>query len=76
MVGSSLTFVLYSCVQRPTQVKIRAQDLDGKRMEVAFEGWPARIFQHEFDHLQVVSLFRGLYAAPLNLSGLLIVDMS
>ena len=42
-----------SCLQRPTQIKIRAQDVSGKRMEVTFEGWEARIFQHEFDHLQV-----------------------
>ena len=35
------------------QIKIRAQDLSGERMDVTFEGWQARIFQHEFDHLQV-----------------------
>ena len=48
-----LKFIHICSVQRPTQIKIRAQDLSGERMDVTFEGWQARIFQHEFDHLQV-----------------------
>jgi peptide deformylase len=39
-------------VQRPTRVKVRAQDLAGKRFTFALSGFPARIFQHEYDHLQ------------------------
>jgi peptide deformylase len=30
---------------------LRATDLDGERYEIETTGWLARIFQHEFDHL-------------------------
>jgi len=30
---------------------LRATDLDGRPYEIEAEGWLARIFQHEFDHL-------------------------
>eukprot|EP00472_Partenskyella_glossopodia_P009378 CAMPEP_0197536852 /NCGR_PEP_ID=MMETSP1318-20131121/55064_1 /TAXON_ID=552666 /ORGANISM="Partenskyella glossopodia, Strain RCC365" /LENGTH=287 /DNA_ID=CAMNT_0043094863 /DNA_START=159 /DNA_END=1022 /DNA_ORIENTATION=- len=39
-------------VERPTKVKIRAQDVNGKDVEFELEGFTARVFQHEFDHLQ------------------------
>lgn len=42
-----------SILQRPTSVKIKAQDLQGAKMNVTLTGWQARIFQHEYDHLQV-----------------------
>ena len=40
---------------------LRAVDLDQKPFEVRAEGWLARIFQHEFDHLDGI-----LYADRLN----------
>lgn len=43
---------IYGDVTRPTRVKVRAQDLTGKRFTFALSGFPARIFQHEYDHLQ------------------------
>jgi peptide deformylase len=33
---------------------LRAVDLDQKPFEIRAEGWLARIFQHEFDHLDGV----------------------
>lgn len=39
-------------VRRHEWVKIEATRLNGKKFKVRFEGWVARIFQHEFDHLQ------------------------
>lgn len=33
---------------------LRATDLDGEQFEVKAEGWLARIFQHEYDHLDGV----------------------
>ncbi|MDH6181110.1 peptide deformylase [Microbacteriaceae bacterium SG_E_30_P1] len=33
---------------------LRATDLDGERYEVLADGWLARIFQHEYDHLDGV----------------------
>jgi peptide deformylase len=38
--------------QRPRAVKVRYQDAGGATKELELSGWPARIFQHEFDHLQ------------------------
>ena len=37
--------------QRAYRVKVRAQDLTGQPLTLT--DWRARIFQHEFDHLQV-----------------------
>ena len=38
-------------VTRPDGVVIRYQDLSGKPIELALQGFPARIFLHEYDHL-------------------------
>lgn len=40
-------------VKRPTGVKIKARGLNGEKIELKLNGLVARIFQHEFDHLQV-----------------------
>lgn len=40
-------------MQRPYKVKVRAQDVKGGTLMLTLEGWQARIFQHEYDHLQV-----------------------
>lgn len=39
-------------VRRNEWVKVEAQRLNGKKFKVKYEGWKARIFQHEYDHLQ------------------------
>lgn len=39
-------------MQRPSKVRVAAQDLTGKRFVINIAGFPARIFQHEYDHLQ------------------------
>lgn len=39
-------------VRRHEWVKVEANRLNGKKFKVRYEGWIARIFQHEFDHLQ------------------------
>eukprot|EP00527_Entomoneis_sp_CCMP2396_P005717 CAMPEP_0198148310 /NCGR_PEP_ID=MMETSP1443-20131203/40868_1 /TAXON_ID=186043 /ORGANISM="Entomoneis sp., Strain CCMP2396" /LENGTH=230 /DNA_ID=CAMNT_0043812965 /DNA_START=157 /DNA_END=849 /DNA_ORIENTATION=- len=38
-------------VERPKWIKVEAQNLKGKLMKKKFTGWEARIFQHEYDHL-------------------------
>jgi peptide deformylase len=38
-------------VDRPTSIMVRAVDLEGKPMEINAEGWLARVFCHEIDHL-------------------------
>lgn len=38
-------------VPRATRVRLSGTDADGRPLELALEGWPARIAQHECDHL-------------------------
>ncbi len=47
-----LSFSGYQAVRRRwLDITARWQDEDGKRHEERMHGWPARIFQHETDHL-------------------------
>ncbi|KAL3504161.1 hypothetical protein ACH5RR_034002 [Cinchona calisaya] len=48
---------IYADVDRPDAVKIDAQDITGQRFEFNLTGLPARVFQHEFDHLQGILFF-------------------
>ena len=48
-------------LRRSERAVLSALDLDGKPFEVDAEGWLARIFQHEFDHLNGI-----LYADRLD----------
>jgi peptide deformylase len=41
-------------VERPAQVRARAQDATGKDLEIEAEGLEARVIQHEIDHLNGV----------------------
>jgi peptide deformylase len=38
-------------VERPVAVRVHAQDLAGEGFEVEMSGHPARVIQHEIDHL-------------------------
>ena len=40
----------YEEVERPSEVKVRFMDLDGKTQEVAADGLLATVLQHEIDH--------------------------
>ena len=40
-------------VQRPKSIRIDAQDIKGKKFSINLKEWQARIFQHEYDHLEV-----------------------
>lgn len=40
----------YEEVERPSEVKVRFMDLDGKMQEVAANGLLATVLQHEIDH--------------------------
>lgn len=42
-------------VQRSSKVWVRALDLEGREKEYTFEGFPAVVFQHEFDHLNGIT---------------------
>lgn len=42
---------IYDEVERPAQVKVRAQDIDGKPFEITADGMLSVCVQHEIDHL-------------------------
>ncbi|MEO8094741.1 MAG: peptide deformylase [Pseudolysinimonas sp.] len=52
-------------LRRSELAVLRATGLDGKTFKVEASGWLARIFQHEFDHLDGV-LYADRLAAPLD----------
>ena len=41
-------------VERPAQVRVRAQDPGGEELQIEAEGLEARVIQHEIDHLNGV----------------------
>lgn len=45
---------VFAPVQRSAWVRLEAQDVDGKRVEITARGLRARVFQHELDHLDGV----------------------
>ena len=53
-------------VERSVAVRVRAQDRHGKRIKLRLQGWTARIFQHEIDHLNGV-LYIDKLTAPDNI---------
>ncbi len=44
----------YGTVSRHQAVTVRGQDRTGKEMRIKADGWLARVFQHEIDHLDGV----------------------
>ena len=45
---------IHGNIRRPVFVRMRAFDLEGNPFEVESEGLEARVWQHEFDHLEGV----------------------
>jgi peptide deformylase len=45
---------VYGTIKRATKVHVRYRDLDWREKDLDLEGFVARIFQHEFDHLNGV----------------------
>ncbi len=42
---------IYGRVKRPLKIKVKAQDIDGHPIRLTLEGFPARVLQHEIDHM-------------------------
>ncbi|KAI7842309.1 hypothetical protein COHA_003949 [Chlorella ohadii] len=55
---------IYADVERPARVRVKAQDLKGKTFTLSLNGFVARIFQHEYDHLDG-KLFHDRMAPPV-----------
>lgn len=51
---------IYADVERPATVKIDARDITGERFRLNLSGLPARVFQHEFDHLEGTLFFERM----------------
>jgi peptide deformylase len=45
---------LYGDVERPVQITVTAQDVDGNEFTEIITGWPARVLMHENDHINGV----------------------
>lgn len=45
---------IYGRVSRPLKVKVKAQDENGNPIRLSLEGFPARVLQHEIDHMNGV----------------------
>lgn len=45
---------VYGRVSRPLKIKVKAQDIKGDPIRLTLEGFPARVLQHEIDHMNGV----------------------
>ena len=41
-----------SIVERFSKITVETTNLDGTQETLELKGWPARVFQHEYDHIQ------------------------
>ena len=64
---------IYKDLYRPAKIRVRYQNLSFNTIEEELEGMPARIFQHEYDHLEGIlfidklsALQRKLISGKLN----------
>ena len=53
-------------VKRPKSIVVEAQDLKGDTFRLELEGLEARIFQHEYDHLEGVLFHDRMHPNVLN----------
>jgi peptide deformylase len=56
---------VYGTILRPAKVKVRYRDLDWKERLVDLDGYVARIFQHELDHLNGIVFTTRMTQADL-----------
>jgi peptide deformylase len=42
---------VYGRVSRPLKIKVKAQDINGDPIRLTLVGFPARVLQHEIDHM-------------------------
>lgn len=48
---------IYADVERPDSLKVDAEDITGAKFELNLTGLPARVLQHEYDHLLGILFF-------------------
>jgi peptide deformylase len=54
---------IYGRVKRFKKVKVKAQDLEGNEVRLTLEGFPARVLQHEIDHMAGVMFLDHIKSA-------------
>jgi peptide deformylase len=57
----------YGTVERHEKVTVKGQDRHGKALRIKADGWQARVFQHEIDHLDgrlYVDIASKIWEAP------------
>lgn len=47
---------IFAEIERPDRCRVKALDVQGKPIEMELEGFPSRVVQHEYDHLEGVLL--------------------
>lgn len=57
----------YAEVERPSRVRVRFQDIDGKKQEIEADGLLATCIQHEIDHLDGVLFVDHISALKRNM---------
>mgnify|MGYP000001377239 CR=1 FL=1 len=66
---------IYAEVERPSTCRVRYEDVTGSVHEVEFEGFVARIVQHEYDHLEGVLLVDRMSAADKHRNRVALEDL-
>ena len=66
---------LYATVPRAAQIVVDAFDLSGQPFEVELEDFPARVVQHEFDHLEGLMFTDRISSTELGRLQLQIADL-
>ncbi|MFY8056703.1 MAG: peptide deformylase [Planctomycetaceae bacterium] len=66
---------MYATVPRAAQIVVDAFDLDGQPFEIELEDFPARVVQHEYDHLEGLMFTDRISPAELNRLQLQIADL-
>ena len=67
---------IYGHIERPVKVRIEAQDLRGEAFEMELEDWEARIFLHEFDHLDGILFIDRMTPADKALAKSRLADLT
>ena len=66
---------VHGSILRPIEIKVQALNLEGEDIELELEGWEARIFLHEFDHLQGVLFIDRMSAADKTIAKPILQDL-
>ena len=67
---------IYAHIERPLKARVEAVDLAGAPFELELEDWEARIFLHEFDHLDGILFIDRMTPVDKSLAKPKLVDLT